>query len=578
MYFLGWMSLGGQEVWNVERTTTYLHANVPTLDITGCESCGTLAAALGDEPYKNNPVDDNAPWISVDEPDLADFYGFYPMSMNGLYDNTLTATVTELAGDGGFIGRPRRTSKEIRVTGVLLARTQIALVKGRAWLINTLTQSSACGSGFNCNGADMCFFATCPATFEEGDFYLRTVRDVAVSEGPLITALHGRLPSGAWMDEIEFTLTAATPFIYGPWGNVGSTQGTTGSTTGVVTLDPTAPVLADCAYMPTAPIYDPNLPPLATPPRPPTILGNYQPPTPYSMGYSLFIPASAVPESVDAVLRIRLTTGIEPVRWVRMRLYVSPMGFDQKVYDLDHCSFCGDIVVTYIPAQSVFRIDGQNQTLTIEDATGEIHQAAHLAFSSRGSPSVWATLSCGVDYWLSVEFPGGSGGGGGGNSNLFYDSFTGIDSSTFESNLGRWTNGPDTGTPPATLTWSNLQAHGGSRSMKVEWAAGSIDRPQVVINNLVPGHTYALGAWVYSPSTRVRVELGQLGGMQSALVAGWQYLQTTVTAVAESHMARVVNTTTNTSGPVWFDDFSLLDITPSGNTFLKVDLDTTRRE
>jgi len=60
MYFLGWMSLAGAEVWNIQRTLTYVRANLPTLDMSGCDECATLALALGDSPYKNNPVDDNA--------------------------------------------------------------------------------------------------------------------------------------------------------------------------------------------------------------------------------------------------------------------------------------------------------------------------------------------------------------------------------------------------------------------------------------------------------------------------------------------------------------------------------------
>lgn len=574
MYFLGWMSLGGSEIWNIERTTTYLRANAPSLEVMSCDECGTLAAALGDEPYKNNPVDDDAPWISPDEPDLADFYGFYPMTMSGLYDSTLTVSVTELVGDGGFISLPRKTSKEIRVTGVVLARTRIALTKGRAWLIDLLGQSTRCGSGAGCNGATMCFFADCPSDFAQGSYYLRSVRDVAIIQGPQITQVYGQLPSGVWMDQIEFSLVAATPHIYGPEAHLATTYGTIGSTVGPVILDESAPFLADCPYVPVVPIYDPTLPPLVAPPRPPSVLSSFGPPSGYSSGYSLFIPKSLVPEALENVLTIKLTTEADAVRYVRMRLYVTPMGFNQKVQDLDPCSFCGEIVVTYIPPRSVFRIDGMNQTLTLEDEAGNVYPASHLAYSGRGTPSVWATLTCGVDYWLSVEFPGEGFAAG----NLFIDSFTGSDSSTFESNLGLWTHGPDTGTPQAAMTWSNLQPHTGARSFKANWPAGSLDRPQVLINDLTPGHTYALGAWVYSPTARVRVDLGVLGGVQSVIQAGWQYLSTTIIATATQHMVRVSNTTTLATGDLWFDDFTLYDVTPAANTLLKVDIDTSRRE
>lgn len=575
MYFLGWLTLGGAEIWNVERTRTYLRANAPSLEVMSCDDCQTMAEALGDPPYKNNPVDDNAPWVSADEPDLADFYGFYPMTMSGLYDSSLTATVTELSGDGGFISLPRKTSKEIRITGVLLAQTRIALTKGRAWLIDILGQSTKCGGGAGCNGATMCFFAACPTDYAQGSYYLRTVRDVAVIQGPTITQTYGQLPSGVFMDTIEFALVAATPHIYGPMDHLVTTLGTASSTTGVLTLDETAPILPDCPYVPQASVYDPLQPPLVTPPRPPSIMSAYRPPQPYSTGYSLFIPKSHVPEALDNVLIIRLRTSAEAVRYVRMRLYVNPLGFSQKVQDLDPCSFCGDITVTYIPPKSTFVIDGMNQTLTIEDEVGNVYPAGHLAFSGRGSPSVWAMLTCGVDYWLSVEFPGE----GLSPKNMFIDRFTGSDSSSFESNLGHWSNGPVVdASVKASVTWSTAQPHAGTHSMKVNWPLGSTDRPQVNILDLIPGHTYALGAWVYSPNTRVRLDLGTTGGVQSVLTPGWQHITTTVVAAATQHMARVTNTTTSASGDVWFDDFTLYDVTSAPNTLLEVDIDASRRE
>jgi len=1274
MYFLGWMSLAGAEVWNIQRTLTYVRANLPTLDMSGCDECATLALALGDSPYKNNPVDDNAPWIADDEPDLNDFYGFYPMSMEGLYDHTLTATVTQMSGDGGFISTPRHQTKDIRVTGVLLARTQIALVKGRAWLNNALSGSRCLNSGPGCNGDDLCFFATCPADSAEGDYYLRTVRDVALIEGPNVVETYDKLPSGAWMDLMEFNLVAATPFIYGPLDYLGSTMGTSdttvpinplvvvgethgsmsqventvtlpqgvgvgdllvlawgsdyprtqplpgdwqiiardyenyfsgevawkiatasdiavptvtvtvagtaggswtcsayqagtfhtdrastaaraaicapptsgqkiesltdsfdritpdvmaepgydelviadgpisywkmgedsgplvadtlgwvplsfGNTTGVLrgepaiapglgpslrvsdgnhgtltghaptelrppltwegwvspntigypsagfvnnwpgwfvieltdstyegrydqfvviieevlrrratpsdapetpeatetpealrasvqvnlqpkittvdtvqhlvvvvdatnvtlyqngalletvphglsnllfwgpgssarfmlgnaewndtfrgrasnwavydkaltaeqvanhwakgnttpppvpptpsqidpakwqvldgtvtwsngrvalteapaphyttlasveafdlrdsqahiqveplpgqgsvttlslassvagnteairfvainiagnrylyytindggdysevgetynptlhawwrirmargvvywetspdgkdwtvrrtatpdstfdsvnmqvyldpmpdatpdtayldnvnvvpsmplrlvqhfikgtstgtlpqamapftsspgalasyfvsrnvgamaealtcstgekqwatslttngnivtnsalymeyspaettrlvvwsaapsgvltqdgayylnlevlpnsvpglALDSQPPRLPECPYIPPLTIVDPEAPTVPPPPRPPSVSNSLQPPAPYMSGYSLFIPAERVPESLDAVLIITLTTGADAARWVRLRLYAAPLGYQQKLEDLDPCSFCGDITVTYIPPNSKFVIDGMSQVVYIEDTAGNQYSASHLVFSGTGQPAQWASVTCGMDYWLAVEFTGTER-----QVNMFFvnGGWAGqpdkvIDSSTFTVDLGGWTNGFYDGSPRAVLARDTAQFESTPASMRVNWPVGSTDRPQVVIGNLTAGRTYIMSMWVKSPTARISLSLEQGGTIQAPLSPVWEYVEGVVTASATTMIASLSRDTTQASGDIWVDDFSLRDAEIASYSVVKIDLATARRE
>lgn len=576
MYFLGWMSLAGGEVWNIQRTLAYVRANVPSLDMSGCDECDTLALALGDPPYKNNPVDDNAPWIAEDEPDLNDFYGFYPMSMEGLYDSTLTATVTQMSGDGGFVSSPRHETKDIRVTGVLLARTQIALVKGRAWLNNAMAGSRCLDSGPGCNGDDMCFFATCPADAAKGDYYLRTVRDVSLIEGPNVTQTYGELPSGAWMDLMEFNIVAATPFIYGPLDYLGSTVGTTvmdlPATTASLTIDTTAPRLPDCPYFPPATITDPEAPYIPPPPRPPSVTNSLQPPQPYGSGYSIFIPADRVPESLDAVLIITLTTGADAARWVRLRLYAAPIGYEQKLSDLDPCSFCGDITITYIPPNSKFVIDGMNQTVYITDTAGSVYPASHLVFSGSGQPAQWAAITCGMDYWLAVEFTGTTQ-----PVNMFTVGPT-LPSASFSTDLGSWTNGINDGTPRAVLTRDTAQSQSPPASMRVNWPLGSTDRPQVVINNLTVGRTYALSMYVRSPTVRVSLSLENAGTVQAAPDPNWRFVSFNVTATATSMIASLSRDTTQASGDLWVDDLGLRDIDTGTFSVLRLDLATARKE
>jgi len=726
--YQGWAMLGGEELWNAERTATYVAANLPTIELSGCEDCITLADALGDPPYKNNPVDDDAPWISAEDPDLALFYGFYPLSVSGMTDSTATVTVTESIGDGGTVSAVRRASKEIRVSGMLFAGSQIALNRGKSWLRN-ISLGPACESGTGCGGADLCFFAACPKDHAQGDEYLRIVRDVSLLQGVTTTREFSPIGagcaggSGAYMEQVEFTFVAATPHVYGQIEYLGGTVGSpaanycanpsadadtsgwsvlaadtlfardtaqvhsapgafrltstgpgdsiygasmyTGAssvalaagtnlrwsvwikanragtahvtptlnaawlptvgqraisvttswqqvvidhtaaaavdtlgfvvgtkdvgitlwfddvffganTTGALTLDPTAPELPDCNNPPgVGTITDPTVPMVPMAPRPPPVTTNLKPTQPWASGYSLFIPKTEVPETGNAVLVISLTTGSEAARYIRLRLYPAPLGFEQKVSDLDACSNCAEIVVMYIPPNSTFRIDGMNQTLSIIDPIGNAFPASHLAYSGVGLPTGWAAMTCGIDYWLSVEFPGEAD-----PTNKF---ITGAlkDSSTFNVDLGSWQNGPnEDGSPRATLVRDTGAGnyHSGPGGMRVSWPQGSTDRPQVLLTGLTPGLTYELGAWMKTPTTPIRLDMGPgMSGTQSAVGAAWQYVSINATATGTQHMVRLSNTTTNPSGNCYFDEFVLHDITTARYSVTRLDVATARR-
>jgi hypothetical protein len=568
VFFLGWMTLAGVEIWNVERTTTYLHANVPALDLSGCDECHSMALALGDAPYKNSPVDDPAPWVSPD-PDLNDFYGFLPMSMEGLWDSTIETTITQSLGDGGTASTPRRRTREMRVEGVILARTRVALTKGRAWLRNAV-QTTGCDNGAGCGGDDMCFFADCPTSLAQGDELMRTLRDVVSTDGPRIVQPFGRLSSGVYMDKIEFTLVATSPWVYGAEDYLGSTMGTLGTTTGALVLNAVAPALPECYSGPPPPVLDPNVPYIPPPPRPPSVLNALQPPARYQSGYSVLIPASHVPDVMTSVLRIALTTGSQAASWIRLRLYAAPLGPTQTMNNVDPCSFCGDITVTYIPANRKFVIDGMNQSIYIEDTSGNRQPANHLAFTGAAHPTQWALLSCAMDYWLTVETPGVT------NAlNLFVTGAT-SDSSTFTTNLGAWSNGVPDGSPAATLTRDTAQFHNGPASMKINWPANSRDKPQVLLTGLVEGIVYSLSAWVKSPTARVRVGIGSTGA-QSSPNANWQQVSTTFQAQATTAMVQISRDTILASGDLWVDDFVLQDVETATSSIAKVDVSMFRR-
>lgn len=151
--FNGWLSFGGNEVLNDERTRAYANDLLPnlTLPTTCAEDNRGLAAMLSDEPYRT-PMIDEAPWVDHDDPDTYGFCGALSLSVSGLTDSTRTATVVENAASGGSVVGRRSATKEVRVTALLLADSEASLSAGKRWL------SAALDGGCDpCEPSELCF-------------------------------------------------------------------------------------------------------------------------------------------------------------------------------------------------------------------------------------------------------------------------------------------------------------------------------------------------------------------------------------------------------------------------------------
>lgn len=185
--FRGWLSFGGTEVTNSARTRAYAAEMLPSLRMP--MSCteetdnDNLPAILDDGRY-GTPAIDDAPWFDPDEPDSGRFLGLFPLSVSGVTDSTRTATVVESTAAGGSVTGLRRATKEIRVTGLLLAVDDAALDYGKAWL--TAVLDGSCKTG--CTPDDLCFLAAVPDPSE-------SMGDYTTDPVPL-TSLIG--PTGRW--------------------------------------------------------------------------------------------------------------------------------------------------------------------------------------------------------------------------------------------------------------------------------------------------------------------------------------------------------------------------------------------
>ena len=168
MTYTGYMTLGGTEIINANRTAAYVRNILPQFGLEKIGECEGLHLALGDPEY-GTPLSDQPPWYDPDDPDTLGFFGFYPLSIEGIDDSTRQSTVTELSTDGGFIGLRRWGSREIRVTGLLLAVDDASLEAGLSWFRIALVGEGHCATDPTvCGGDTMCYLSVCPDVCEDG--------------------------------------------------------------------------------------------------------------------------------------------------------------------------------------------------------------------------------------------------------------------------------------------------------------------------------------------------------------------------------------------------------------------------
>lgn len=215
------LAFGDTEIANSARLAAYLESVGSPLDSTGVCGCETFDAVLvGDEPY-TTPAEDGAPWYDPDVPESADFAGLMVLSVDGLDDHPMERTVTRSAAGSAALGPARVLPRTITVTAVLLGATCCAVDYGLRWLGQALAGCTGAGCGGDC----MTLFNCCPAEFEEADVFAaahrRTLRRVALVDGPRVIARNGTgcsgrggCSTGADLLTVEFVLTAATPWAW----------------------------------------------------------------------------------------------------------------------------------------------------------------------------------------------------------------------------------------------------------------------------------------------------------------------------------------------------------------------------
>lgn len=151
------------------------------------------------------------------------------------------------------------------------------------------------------------------------------------------------------------------------------------------------------------PLADPDCDPVPAAPRPPGIIDDCIETTTSWRRYLYTIPSTEVAEWQSTLPTLELTTGIEPERQVRIRIYPNP--FDYPTSLIDFSNYCSEQIISYLPPGTRLTIDGELERVFAEVGGGNAIAADHLLYGTGGGPATWPDLSCGISYLLTVDVP-----------------------------------------------------------------------------------------------------------------------------------------------------------------------------
>lgn len=220
------------------------------------------------------------------------------------------------------------------------------------------------------------------------------VRDMSVGTGWSVWL------SGEWLDADSVMVSLAELF---DWFSGGTTDTAEFNYAWLGT--PNASVSARFVLDPadTDPLLDPDCPPLPTPPAMPTIEADCIEEVGTWRRYTLAIPSTEVREWSSTLPTLILETGDAAERQVRIRYYPNPD--DDAAEMVVPNGWDAELILTYIPPNTVLTMDGVTQNVTAEVGGGDPISANRLLYGTGGVPATWPELRCGVGYIVTMDVP-----------------------------------------------------------------------------------------------------------------------------------------------------------------------------
>lgn len=418
MAWIGYYEYDGTEIINVSRTEAYAAA----FGIGWFKPLfnnHALGPMLGETYF--SPIADDADWVDPDNADSFGFMGVYPLSVSGIEDSTINATITESVLDGGVVNRPRRNTRAVVFSAALVGVNEASVEYGLRWLRSALS-GAPCQDSVDCAGSNLCYLSSVPLLPEALpsdvmvclDPLLRSLHKVNATTGPSVTAKFD-MPTGGCAWTVTWTLVAGTPYEFmvetplvedfpapgfyinpayppvsppHPWSNTAGDSFTD----------------TPCPAPVYQPVYDPACPFVISPPSVPSVpVSCFSFPTVFNRWW-FKIPADLIPLYGASVPIVTIRTDLVEVRNLRMRFYADVLDLGDP--ELDPCAWCGDIVFSYIPAGSNLIFDAADKLLTIQTPGKPPRRADAVVYKSDGTPFEWPELSCGFSYMAVFDLPG----------------------------------------------------------------------------------------------------------------------------------------------------------------------------
>jgi hypothetical protein len=374
MAYDGWIEFNDTEIVNLSRTAQL--ASALGIDVVWVSPSRVqwIQDALAGVDYD---VVTTAPWYDENYPASAEFAGVVPLGFPGLDDSTTEASTTEYVTDGGRSGKQRNATLPIVASVAIVASSDRGAEYGKRWLDRVLRHS---GARTFCSGADLRYFR-----FEGAGAPVAHRRDVRLTRGSNVTRKRSVECSVTWL--ATFTLTCDDPFEYSDQQTVLTDLG--GSPTGaVLNSGSLALVQESCPVYDYSPIYDPLYPALVPSPTAPDF---------YPAGWDIaegmtfdrFWARVTAPEphTLNVVPVLMLTTTTE-ARMVRVSIWPSDSATS------DQCEPLFSAVVSYLPADVTFYIDGEQKASYVWDGgSTAVRRTDSLVYAPDAKPLQWAAFN-----------------------------------------------------------------------------------------------------------------------------------------------------------------------------------------
>lgn len=214
-----WLTLGGLEIANMNRTLVYVRnlgdarfgisLSDALADRYDAAALSCYCSVVDEGPYLD-PATDDAPWYDAAKPESEEFLGIWAHSIT--VDPVLGRDVNQVVGEGAVLSPIRASHRTVAVEGLMIANTARGMAFGERWLTEAL-RGSFCLDG--CAADDLCILPACPPDDDPNpDRHIRTLRQAGLIDGP--NFLSRTSIAECVMQSTVFQLVAARPPMFAP--------------------------------------------------------------------------------------------------------------------------------------------------------------------------------------------------------------------------------------------------------------------------------------------------------------------------------------------------------------------------